>query len=89
VKALCTTLLVIIVHVDMQGKSAFDKARVDMIADSVEDYIVKPCVYIRREQNAEEKVNLRTLHCSIAIFKVYYSSNDSFSLVLHIFVHFK
>jgi len=40
----------------MHGETSINKAIADMIVDAIEDYIVKPCVYIRREKNDCERV---------------------------------
>ena len=38
------------------GDSLLDQCKVDMIGDSVEDFMVKPSVQIRREKDLEKKV---------------------------------
>jgi len=37
------------------GDSLLDQCKVEMIGDSVSDYIVQPCVWIRREKDEEKK----------------------------------
>ena len=37
------------------GESLLDQARVEMIADSLADYVVQPCVWIRRETDEVKK----------------------------------
>ncbi len=41
------------------GDSLMDQLKVEMIADSIEDFMVKPSVPIRREKDAEKKVELQ------------------------------
>ncbi len=38
------------------GDSLLEQLKVEMIADSIEDFMVKPSVPIRREKDAEKKV---------------------------------
>ena len=41
------------------GSSLLDQCKIDMIADSVEDFMVKPSVQIRREKDEDKKNELR------------------------------
>ena len=49
-------LLYVYVSIGLFNGTFMDNAMVDMIVYCVEDYIVQPCVYIRREQDETKKV---------------------------------
>ena len=50
------------------GDSLLDQCQVDMIGDSVEDFMVKPSVQIRREKDAEKKAGNTTYPSLLTLF---------------------
>ena len=56
------------------GDSLLDQCKVDMIGDSVEDFMVKPSVQIRREKDLEKKVR-QLVPKTLTILEVFVSAH--------------